>query len=68
MAGFSIWHWLIVLFWLSSAVPAGMILRRLGFSQWLAIFFIVPIAWIVAVWALAFARWPVETDTGEIFR
>jgi hypothetical protein len=39
------------------AVPAGMVLKRLGFSMWWALLCLVPIAALLGLWVLAFIRW-----------
>ena len=38
--------------------PAAKICRRLGFSSWLAILIIVPIANLILLWFVALAEWP----------
>jgi hypothetical protein len=40
------------------AWPTGRICRRAGFSPWLGVVAIVPIANIVLLWFLALAEWP----------
>jgi hypothetical protein len=40
------------------AIPAGIVLKRIGFSSWWALFCFVPVAALFAVWLLAFIRWP----------
>ena len=62
MGTFSIWHWLIVLFVFGLiGYPIGRIVRRTGNSPLWAVFFFVPIANLLALWVLAFVRWP-STD------
>ena len=41
-----------------TAIPAGMSLKRIGFSPWWALLCFFPFFAIVALWALAFIRWP----------
>jgi hypothetical protein len=41
-----------------TAVPAGLTLKRIGFSPWWAILCFFPFFAIVALWVLAFMRWP----------
>jgi hypothetical protein len=43
------------------AIPAGIILKRMGFSSWWALLCFVPIAALFSLWLLAFIRWPRET-------
>lgn len=39
-------------------VPFGRILQRTGHSMWWVIAFFIPGISIVALWVLAFVRWP----------
>jgi hypothetical protein len=45
---------------LSIAWPAARLCRRLGWSPWLGILALVPIANVVLLWYLAYAPWPIE--------
>ena len=49
------------IFELIFAIPAGMILKRLGFSMWWALLCFVPVAALFALWLLAFIRWPQQS-------
>ncbi len=61
MGAVSIWHWLIVLFWLVLfLVPAIKIVSKSGHSGWWALLLLVPIVNLIAIWIFAFKRWPVE--------
>jgi hypothetical protein len=40
------------------AIPAGFILKRLGFSPLWAVLAFVPALGVPALWVLAFIRWP----------
>ena len=40
------------------AIPAGFILKRLGFSPLWAVLAFVPALGVPALWLLAFIRWP----------
>jgi branched-subunit amino acid transport protein len=40
------------------AIPAGMILKRMGFSSWWALLCFVPVVALFALWLLAFVKWP----------
>jgi branched-subunit amino acid transport protein len=40
------------------AIPAGMILKRMGLSMWWALLCFVPIVALFALWLLAFVKWP----------
>jgi hypothetical protein len=41
-----------------TAIPAGMSLKRIGFSPWWALLCFFPFFAIIALWVLAFIRWP----------
>ena len=57
----SIFHWLVVLgYAFLVCFPIARILRRLGYSGWWSLLAIVPLVNLVAVWILAFGRWPRE--------
>jgi hypothetical protein len=38
--------------------PAGRICHRLGFSPWLGVLAVVPLANLVLLWYVAMAEWP----------
>jgi hypothetical protein len=40
------------------AIPAGLILKRLGLSMLWALLCFIPIAALLGLWLLAFIRWP----------
>lgn len=40
------------------AWPAARMLRRVGFSPWLGVLAVVPLANLVLLWFVAFAPWP----------
>jgi hypothetical protein len=40
------------------AIPAGLVLKRIGFSSWWALLCFVPVVALPALWILAFIRWP----------
>ena len=48
------------------AIPAGMILKRMGFSMWWALLCFVPIAGLFGLWLLAFVKWP--RDGGGVMK
>lgn len=48
--------WMFLIF--SSFIPASKILRKAGFSGWWILLYFVPVVNVVALWCLAFARWP----------
>jgi len=43
--------------------PYGRILRRLGYSPWLSLLTVVPIANLVLLWVVAYAKWPALSRT-----
>ena len=45
------------------AIPAGTVLKRLGFSPWWALLCFVPVVALLAFWMLAFVRWPRDAET-----
>ena len=45
--------------------PAGRICRRAGFSSWLGLLTIVPIANVVLLWFVALADWPVTKSSRQ---
>jgi hypothetical protein len=59
MGSYSVWHWLIVLFWLAvTTLPFIRILPRAGISSWVAVLGIIPFMPVVLLWVLALKRWP----------
>jgi hypothetical protein len=49
---------------LTVAWPTCLICRRAGFSPWIGVVAIVPIANIVLLWFLALAKWPAAGPGG----
>ncbi len=64
MSGLSIWHWLVVLAALATAlstvVPPSLILRKAGFSGWWALLMLIPFVGYIAIWVFALTEWPIE--------
>jgi hypothetical protein len=63
MEGMSLLHWAIVfvevcIIWLIVGFPVARIMRRIGYSGWWSILVFVPVANLIGLWTLAFARWP----------
>jgi predicted PurR-regulated permease PerM len=47
--------------------PAARICRRLGFSRWLGVLAVIPVANLVLLWFVAVAQWPLsETARGRV--
>jgi hypothetical protein len=64
MESFSIWHWLIIVFWCAIfVVPAWRIASRAGFPGALSLLMIIPFVNIVLLWVFAFIKWPSEKST-----
>ena len=63
METFSIWHWLVILVYVSIiVVPFWRILSKAGYSGALSILAIVPLVNIVLLWVFAFSKWPIEKN------
>jgi len=57
------WHWLLaaimpLLLILLVAVPIANVLHRAGHSRWWTVIVFVPVLNLIALWGLAFGRWP----------
>jgi hypothetical protein len=39
-------------------IPAARIVSKAGYSGWLGLLWLIPIANIVLLWVFAFSRWP----------
>jgi hypothetical protein len=55
------------LYWVVSLIIAAVgvwasavVLKRAGYPQWWALLFLVPVAYLIGLWAFAYARWPAE--------
>lgn len=67
------YHGAVIALWVLALVAAAavgvllnaMVLRKAGFSPWWALLFLVPVFYIVGLWAFAFARWPQERGEAE---
>jgi hypothetical protein len=47
--------------------PISRVLKRLGFSGWLALLAIVPLGNLIGLWMLAFKPWPRDARAVEAF-
>jgi hypothetical protein len=45
--------------------PAMRICRRAGFSQWLGLLIVVPLANVLLLWFVAFSDWPALPDSRD---
>jgi hypothetical protein len=59
--GFGLWGLIVLAFWIAViGVPIGRILRRIGWSPWLAILAFIPLVNLMCLWLVALGSWPVE--------
>jgi hypothetical protein len=64
MGAFSIWHWAVVVGWLvGGAIPIFLLQRRLGQRGLLSLVALIPLGLFVALWVVAYSRWPSEERT-----
>lgn len=54
---------LIVVF-IVVVLPTGMVLKRLGYSEWWALVLFIPGGALIGLWVLAFANWPGPVASG----
>ena len=63
MGSMSIWHWIIVIFFLFIYLfPVVKILNKAGYSGWWCIVAFVPLLNLIMLWVFAFASWPSLRD------
>ncbi len=67
MGSFSPIHWLILLSFALPVFPIWHILKRLGLSPALALLYFLPIGGLIALWVLAYARWPALPNAADGF-
>lgn len=61
MGAFSIWHWIIVLFWIAIfLVPCWRIVKKAGYPGALSLLGFIPLVNLIFLWVFAFAKWPNE--------
>jgi hypothetical protein len=59
MGGLSWVHWAIIILILAAFVPPAVkILHRMGFSGWWVLIGVISPLNIIALWVLAYAKWP----------
>ena len=52
-------YWTILAIYLIvTGIPTARILRRTGYSRWWTLLYFIPLVNIVALWVLAYRRWP----------
>jgi len=64
-------HFLLViavlgLLWAIMGIPIAKLLKRIGANPWWSLLAIIPIAHLVLIWVIAFARWPRDDATSTI--
>jgi hypothetical protein len=65
MGGISIWQLLIIAFYILIVVlPFWQIFGKAGYSPWLSFLMIIPVVNLVALYFLAFAKWPALSEPG----
>ena len=66
MGAISIWHWMVVLFWIAViVVPFWRIVKRAGYGGAWSLFALVPLVNIILLWVFAFTRWPVDGSRSQ---
>ncbi len=69
MGYFSLWHWIIVLLFLFVVgYPVARILGRLGLPRALVALAFIPLVNWIALWVLAYAKWPAVHHDTETFK
>ncbi|MES1945343.1 hypothetical protein PC39_14547 [Salinisphaera sp. PC39] len=52
-------HWLFMLLWVAIILPPfWQIFSKAGFSGWLSLLMLIPLANLVVLYIVAFAEWP----------
>jgi multisubunit Na+/H+ antiporter MnhE subunit len=46
-------------------LPTGIILKRLGYSEWWALLIFIPGGVLIGLWVLAYANWPGPVAGGK---
>ena len=48
----------LVIAFIIVGIPTGIILKRLGYSEWWSLVIFIPGGALVGLWVLAYANWP----------
>jgi len=57
----SVWHWLIVLIYITAiVVPCWRIVSKAGYAGAWALLVLIPLVNVILLWVFAFSRWPNE--------
>jgi uncharacterized membrane protein YhaH (DUF805 family) len=59
-------HLLVILFIVALIVPWIQIFRKAGYSGWLSILFLVPLANIIILFWFAFSKWPLQKEVEKL--
>jgi hypothetical protein len=52
-------YWTILAIYLIvTGIPTARILARTGYSRWWTLLYFIPLVSVVALWVLAYRRWP----------
>jgi hypothetical protein len=52
-------YWTIIAIYLIvTGIPTARILARTGYSRWWTLLYFIPLVSVVALWVLAYRRWP----------
>jgi energy-coupling factor transporter transmembrane protein EcfT len=54
----------LILAFIIIGIPSGIILKRLGYSEWWALLIFVPGGVLIGLWVLAYANWPGPMASG----
>jgi H+/Cl- antiporter ClcA len=46
-------------------LPIGLVLRRIGRSEWWALIIFIPFGFFIGLWFLAYSRWPLIDGRGK---
>jgi hypothetical protein len=54
-----------LVFWYAiTVVPTFFVVRRTGMSPWWGLLLIIPlVGFVILLWIIAFARWPMRSET-----
>jgi hypothetical protein len=58
MEPLSIWHYLVVLFYVLPILVFIPAVRKAGFSGWWVALSILPVVGVVLLWIFTYAKWP----------
>ena len=60
-------YWVIfAIYLIATGVPTARILARIGHSRWWTVLYFIPLVNIVALWILAYRRWPAVDQRRDV--